>query len=75
MYVNKVQKLFLSIYVDDFKMAGKASSLKPMWEKLNKVLELEKPQPLQKIHIWDVAKRLNLLTRILSKTSGNFGTP
>ena len=48
LYVNKVQKLFLSIYVDDFKMAGKASSLKPMWEKLNKVLELEKPQPLQK---------------------------
>ena len=36
-------KLFLSVYVDDFKMAGKKSSLAPMWEKLQKVLDLDPP--------------------------------
>ena len=47
LHVNKKEKLFLSIYVDDFKMAGRKESLKPMWSRLQKVLELEEPKPLQ----------------------------
>ena len=39
-------KLFLPIYLDDFKMAGKKSSLAPMWKKLQAVLDLDPPTKL-----------------------------
>ena len=40
LYKHAEMKLFLSVYVDDFKMAGRKSSLAPMWEKMRKVLDL-----------------------------------
>ena len=43
LYVNKSKKLFLSIYVDDFKMAGDAQNIAPMWKRLGEKLELEPP--------------------------------
>ena len=45
LYVNKEKQLFLSVYVDDFKMAGKASNITPMWKVLGKDLELDPPVP------------------------------
>ena len=30
------KQLFLSVYVDDYKMAGKKENITPMWEKLRK---------------------------------------
>ena len=42
LYFHRARKLFLSAYVDDYKMAGKAENLKPMWELLRKEgLDLE----------------------------------
>ena len=38
-------KLFLNIYVDDFHMAGRKESMKPMWERLGKRLDLEDAVP------------------------------
>ena len=46
LFVHKQQQLFLSVYVDDFKLAGKAGNLSPMWAKLNETLELDPPQKL-----------------------------
>ena len=43
LYVNKEKQLFLSVYVDDFKMAGKASNITPMWKVLGRDLELDPP--------------------------------
>ena len=40
LYVHRSLKLFLSVSVDDFKMAGKADNLIPMWERLGKRLDL-----------------------------------
>ena len=34
--VHRTQGLFLSIYVDDIKMAGKKQNMSPMWKKLIK---------------------------------------
>jgi len=41
LYVHKQQQLFMSIYVDDFKMSGKKENLAPMWAKIGKSLDLE----------------------------------
>ncbi len=40
------QQLFLSIYVDDFKMAGKAENIGPMWKKIGALIDLDPPVPL-----------------------------
>ena len=46
LYKHHDAQLFLSVYVDDFKMAGRASSLAPMWEKLKQHLDLDPPVDL-----------------------------
>ena len=45
LYKHTEAKLFLSVYVDDFKMAGRKESLAPMWAKLGKHLDLAPPTP------------------------------
>ena len=46
-YQHKLKKLWLSVYVDDFKMVGAAENLKPMWQQLMKSIDLEPPIALQ----------------------------
>ena len=43
LFVHRRQKLFLSVYVDDIKMAGKKQNLAPMWKKLVKDVDIEEP--------------------------------
>ena len=42
-FVHTQQKLFLSVYVDDIKMAGKKQNSAPMWKKLMKDVDIEEP--------------------------------
>ena len=44
LYVHREKRLFLSVYVDDLKMAGCQKNIAPMWEELNKYLALD-PRP------------------------------
>ena len=46
LFMHKSQQLFLSVYVDDFKMAGKKENLAPMWTALRKRLELDPETPM-----------------------------
>ena len=46
LYVHRQMKLFLSVYVDDFKMAGNKDNLNKMWKILQKTLDLEPPVPM-----------------------------
>ena len=46
LYVHRTKKLFLSVYVDDFKMAGLKVNLKPMWTLLQSKLDLDPPTAL-----------------------------
>ena len=47
LFVHRAKQLFLSAYVDDYKMAGKKQSLAPMWAALRaEGLHLEPPVPL-----------------------------
>ena len=42
-FVYRKQKLFLSVHVDDIKMAGKKQNLVPLWKKLMKDVDIEEP--------------------------------
>ena len=43
MFVHRKQGLFLSVYVDDIKMAGKMQNLAPRWKKLTEDVDIEEP--------------------------------
>ena len=43
-YVHREKGLFLSVYVDDIKLAGKKQNINPMWNVLNKEVDLEEPK-------------------------------
>ena len=40
---HREKRLFLSVYVDDIKLAGKKQNLDPMWKLLNNEVELGEP--------------------------------
>ena len=46
LYVHRQEKLFLSVYVDDFKMSGVAENLAPVWENLRTKMDLDLATPL-----------------------------
>ena len=43
LFVHREKGLFLSVYVNDIKLAGKKQNLDPMWKVLNKAVYLEEP--------------------------------
>ena len=43
LFVHREKGLFLSVYVDDIKFAGKKQNLDPMWKVLNKEVDLGEP--------------------------------
>ena len=43
LFVNREKGLFLSVFVDDIKLAGKKQNLDPMWKVLNKEVDLGEP--------------------------------
>ena len=43
LFVHRQKGLFLSVYVDDIKLAGKEQNINPMWKVLNKEVDLGEP--------------------------------
>ena len=43
LFVHREKGLFLSVYVDDIKFAGKKQNIDPMWKLLNKEVHLREP--------------------------------
>ena len=43
LFVHREKGLFLSVYVDDIKLAGKKQNVNPMWKVLNKEVDLGEP--------------------------------
>ena len=46
LYKHPQKGLFLSVYVDDFKLAGRQENIKAMWTELGSKLNLDPPTPL-----------------------------
>ena len=52
LFVHREKGLFLSVYVDDIKLAGKKQNLDPMWKLLNKEVDLGEPTSfLDHVHL------------------------
>ena len=45
LFVHREEGLFLSVYVDDIKLAGKKQNIDPMWKVPNKEVDLGEPTP------------------------------
>ena len=43
LFVHREKGLFLSVFVDDIKLAGKKQNIDPMWKVLNKEVDLGEP--------------------------------
>ena len=43
LFVYREKGIFLSVYVDDIKLAGKKQNIDPMWKVLNKEVDLGEP--------------------------------
>ena len=43
LFVHRGKRLFLSVYVDDIKLAGKKQNIDPMWKVLDKEVDLGEP--------------------------------
>ena len=41
--VNRARRLFLSVYVEDIKLAGKTENIEPTWKILMEDVDLEEP--------------------------------
>ena len=54
--MHRQKGLFLSVYVDDIKLAGKKQSLDPMWKVLNKEVDLGGPTSFLDLYTWHILK-------------------
>ena len=43
LFEHRQKRLFLSVYADDLKLAGKKQNIHPMWKVLNKEVDLGEP--------------------------------
>ena len=56
LFVHREKGLFLSVYVDDIKSAGKTQNINPMWKVLNEEIDLENQHLSLILYTWDVLK-------------------
>ena len=68
LFVHREKGLFLSVYVDDIKLAGKKQNLDPMWKLPNKEVDLGEPTSSLIMYTWaalkDNAKEAKILWTI-----------
>ena len=57
-FVHCLKRLFLSVYVDDIKLAGKKQNIDPMWKLLNKEVDLGEPTSFLDHEKWQTKRRL-----------------
>ena len=48
LFVHEVSKVFLSVYVDDFKFAGLQANITPLINKFREEIKLDDPIPLER---------------------------
>ena len=71
LYVHRQADLFLSVFADDKNMAGRRTSLAPIWLKLKKSIDLEEPAPLIDQVCSGYTQRESVTEESNVKTKGN----
>ena len=56
LFVHRDKGLFLSVYVDDIKLAGKKQNIHPIWKVQNKEVVWENQHLSLIMYIWGVLK-------------------
>ena len=75
MYKHPEEKLFLPVYVDDFKLAGRAENLSRMWKKLGALLGLENPIPFhENVYLCCGQQNVQVPERMLSDKQALYKT-
>ena len=71
LYVHRQADLFLSVFADDKNMAGRRTSLAPIWLKLKRSIDLEEPAPLVDQVYSGYTQRESVTVESNVKTKGN----
>ena len=78
-YSHTVKKLFLSVYVDGSKVAGKKQNVDPMWKVLMKQVDLGEPTSSLTTSIWfalnENVKQARILWTVITEIFLNPGSP
>ena len=68
LFVHSEKGLFLSVYVDDIKLAGKKQNLDPMWKVLNKEVDLGEPTSfLDHVHLGGTQRKCQISKHVVDK--------
>ena len=73
LFVHREKGLFLSVYVDDIKLAGKKQNLDPMWKLLNKDVDLGEPTSfLDHVYLGCTQRRCEISKDIVDNSTTMF---
>ena len=73
LFVHRQKGLFLSVYVDDIKLAGKKQNIDPMWKVLNKEVELGEPTSFfDHVHLGCTQRQCEISKDIVDKHRAMF---
>ena len=71
LFVHREKGLFLSVYVDDIKLAGKKQNIGPMWKVHNKEVDLGEPTSfLDHEHLGCTQRQCEISKDIVDNFSG-----
>ena len=72
-FVNREKGLFLSVYVDDTKLAGEKQNIDPMWKVLNKEVDLGEPTSfLDHVYLGCTQRECQIIKDIVDKYRSMF---
>ena len=75
LFVHREKGLFLSVYVDDIKLAGKKQNIDPMWKLLNKEVDLGEPTSfLDHVYLGCTQKQREISKDIVDNYRAMFGS-
>ena len=69
------KRLFLSVYVDDIKLAGRKQNIVPTWKVLMRDVDMGEPTSFFTMFIWVALKECVKSTKILWRTTAICSTP
>ena len=73
LFVHRQKGLFLSVYVDDIKLAGKKQNIDPMWKLLNKEVDLGEPTSfLDHVYLGCTQRQCDIRKDIVDNQSAMF---
>ena len=73
LFVHRQKGLFLSVSVDDIKLAGKKQNLDPMWKVLNKEVDLGEPTSfLDHVYLWCTQRQCEISKDIVDNYRAMF---